>query len=173
MSDKDKVTFSGGSTSGGVAAPYHLMTWEGAKRTALRFQYGNTKHEDGQNVLADANWLKSFHARDLPYFKDRINHAIEHLQKEQQGHFDSHPGGNWGAVGWCVDILSFIDEYDHDFYLAVVGLKPHPGPREKDCGCPRCGAGKNPVPTPEPLSSRGIQVPTDLSILKGMLNRAL
>ncbi len=134
----DKVKFDSGATSGGKAAPYGFCTWTGFKRTAQRFWYGQQKHANSDTVVANANWLKAFHARDLSFFHDRINHAIEHLQKEMQGNFDPTPGGNWGGVGWAVEVLSYVDEYDHDFYLAVVGLIAHPGERKDACQCPRC-----------------------------------
>lgn len=136
----DKVKFSSGATSGGKSTPYVFMTWAGVKRTALRFWYGNQKHENGQTVLADANWLKAFHSRDLEFFRDRMAHAIDHIQAEMQGRFETTPGGNWGAVGWCTEVMPFVEENDREFYLAIVGLLPHPGERKESCKCPRCEA---------------------------------
>ena len=138
----DKVIFKSGATSGGTHPPYELTTGYGEKVTAERFGYGNRKHENGQTVLADANWLKAFHARDIDFFRDRINHAAEHIRKEQHGQFDPNPGGNWGAVGWCVDVMEFVKRFDRLFYLAIVGLTPHPGERVPCCLCDRCMASR-------------------------------
>lgn len=138
----DKVKFASGATSGGRHPQYNLTTGFGVRRTAERFTYGNLKHENGQTVLADANWLKAFHARDLDFFRDRISHAKDHLHRESQGLFESTLGGNWGAVGWCVDVMPFVQAFDPEFYLAVVGVNPHPGKRKGQCPCDRCKAGK-------------------------------
>jgi len=155
-------TFTSGATSGELKPRYNLPTGFGERVTALRFGYGNEKHENGTYVLAEANWLKAFHARDLAFFQDRMNHAREHLRAESQGNFDKGPGGNWGAVGWCVDIMPFVAEYDPEFYRAVVGLAPHPGKREKDCICSRCAAGV----TGEAQPPAGwVSVPKGLKIL--------
>lgn len=135
----DKVTFASGATSGGTEPPYHLMAWEGIDCTALRYGYGNEKHENGQTVLVEANWLKAFHQRDLKFFRDRAAHAIKHIRKEMSGQRDKAPGGNWGAVGWCQDMMPFVAKYDPEFYAAVTGITPHPGPRKTlECSCPRC-----------------------------------
>lgn len=139
----DKVKFTSGATSGGTYPPFQLTTGFGAKRTAERFGYGNAKHESGQTVLGEANWLKAFHARDLAFFRDRISHAREHIHAESQGRFDYAPGGNWGAVGWCVDVMPFVEHFDPQFYLAIVGLIPHPGERTEKCPCDRCKATEN------------------------------
>lgn len=140
----DKFTFSSGATSGGKQPNFFIATWEGFKRTALRFQAGNRKHENYTTILADANWLKAFHSRDLEFFRDRASHAMTHIFEEMQGRFDSDPGGNWGAVGWAVEVMSYVSEYDPAFYRAIVGLVPHPGQRLPDdlCACPRCTAGE-------------------------------
>lgn len=142
----DKVAFEGGATSGGIEAPYFFMTWVGVDLMALRYGYGNQKHEDGTLVLAEANWLKSFHSRDVQFFRDRAAHAIKHIQKEMSGHTDPAPGGNWGAVGWCQDVMPFVAKYDPDFYAAIVGLRKHPGKRLTSCTCPRCEAANHQVP---------------------------
>lgn len=136
----EKVKFKSGATSGGVHPQYNLTTGFGEMKTSNRYSYGNVKHEKSQTVLAEANWLKAFHARDLNFFRDRISHAQDHIKAESQGRFDPNPGGNWGAVGWCVDALSFVEAFDYDFYLAVVGVKPHPGKRKGKCPCDRCKA---------------------------------
>lgn len=138
-SDLDnKKTFSSGATSAHGAPPYQLCTWVGFHNTSLRFGYGNVKHEDNTTILAEANWLKAFHARDLEFFQDRFSHAIMHIVQEVQGRFDPAPGGNLGAVGWFVEITSYLAKYDPDFYMAVVGRERHPGTRETPCPCPRC-----------------------------------
>lgn len=139
----DKVKFASGATSGGSYPPFNLMTGFGRVRGAERFGYGNAKHEAGQTILADANWLKAFHARDLPFFRDRISHAQEHIFAESQGRFDKNSGGNWGAVAWCCDVMPFVEKFDPEFYLAVVGLTPHPGERKETCPCDRCKAKEN------------------------------
>ncbi len=139
MAPNDKVTFTSGATSSaGHDYPYHLMTHCAEKLTALRFGAGNKKHENDDTVLANANWLKAFHSRDLEFFRNRYTHARDHMDAEMQGRFDDDPGGNIGAVGWFIEVLAYVKEYDPDFYSAVVGVKPHPGKREKDCFCPRC-----------------------------------
>lgn len=136
----DKVTFASGATSSkGHDAPYWLLTWLSVEKTALRFGAGNEKHENRDTVLANANWLKAFHARDLAFFRNRATHAFDHFKAEMQGQHDSDAGGNWGAVGWFLEVISFVEKHDPLFYEAIVGLKPHPGKREKDCECPRCG----------------------------------
>lgn len=138
----DKVTFASGATSSkGHDAPYWLLTWLSVEKTALRFGAGNEKHENSDTVLANANWLKAFHARDLAFFRNRATHAFDHFKAEMQGQHDSDAGGNWGAVGWFLEVISFVEKHDPDFYLAIVGLKPHPGKREQECGCPRCVGG--------------------------------
>ncbi len=137
---EQKHVFKSGASSGELKAPYHQATGFGAKVTALRFGYGNAKHEGGTTLFSEANWLKAFHARDLAFFRDRMNHAREHLHAESQGNFDNSPGGNWGAVGWCVDVMPFVKEYDPDFYNAVVGIAPLPSERRDACRCPRCEA---------------------------------
>jgi hypothetical protein len=142
----DKVAYSSGATSGGIHAPYFLMAWEGVPLGALRYEYGNQKHEDGQNVLAEANWLKAFHARDLKFFQDRAAHAIDHIRAEMSGHLDKEPGGNWGAVIWCADVMPFVAKYDPDFYAAVIRLRQHPGKRTVTCTCPRCHAANHQPP---------------------------
>lgn len=143
-------TFTSGATSGELKPRYNLSTGFGEKVTALRFGYGNEKHENGTRVLAEANWLKAFHARDLAFFQDRMNHARDHLRNESQGIVDRNPGGNWGAIGWCVDIMPFVAQYDPEFYRAVQGTTAHPGPRVKDCSCPRCAAKFDDGTRPEP-----------------------
>lgn len=138
MSD-DRVTFKSGATSSkGHDAPYWLTTGCGSKRGALRFGAGNVKHENSDTVLANANWLKAFHDRDLAFFRNRYVHAMDHAFNEMQGRTDSDPGGNWGAVAWFLDVICFVEENDLQFYNAVQGLIPHPGPRSTPCRCPRC-----------------------------------
>lgn len=140
-SDLDnKKTFSSGATSAHGAHPYRYMAGYGVKAGSLRYGYGNVKHEDGNTVLAEANWLKAFHARDLEFFQDRFEHAKEHIQDESQGKFDLAPGGNMGAVVWCADIMCFTAKFDPDFYMAVVGRVKHPGPHPEGykCPCDRC-----------------------------------
>lgn len=139
--ENDKVTFTSGATSSkGHDAPYWLLTWLSVEKTAQRFGAGNEKHENSDTVLANANWLKAFHARDLAFFRNRATHAFDHFKAEMQGLHDSDAGGNWGAVGWFLEVISFVEKFDPDFYAAIVGLQPHPGKREDQCRCSRCDA---------------------------------
>lgn len=139
MSD-DKVKFASGATSSkGHDAPYQLMTHCAVKRGALRFGAGNVKHENSDTILANANWLKAFHARDLAFFRNRYQHARDHMDNEMQGIRDLDLGGNFGAVVWFLEVMCYVEDNDPAFYDAIIGLKPHPGERGA-CHCPRCKA---------------------------------
>lgn len=138
MSD-DKVKFASGATSSaGHDAPYWLMTGHARKLGALRFGHGNVEHEHGNTVLAEANWLKAFHSRDLAFFRNRYTHAADHMDDEMHGVKDAAPGGNWGAAVWFIDVIAFVEAHDPEFYAAITGRQKHPGPKVQPCQCPRC-----------------------------------
>lgn len=122
---QDKFVHSSGATSSHRAAPYFFMTGAGDKLTALRFEAGNEKHEDGTPVYDQANWLRALKTRDWKFFRDRAAHARDHLHDEMRGTIDTAPGGNLGAVGWFVDIAAFVAEKDPEFWQVVQGIR-HP-----------------------------------------------
>lgn len=120
----DKIAFSSGATSSVGMPEYHLVPGEIEDLIAMRFAYGNHKHEDGNTVLAEANWLRAYRARDIAFFRDRAAHARKHLKRESRGDYDGAPGGNLGAVGWWLEVAAFINKHDPLFYDAINGLRP-------------------------------------------------
>lgn len=119
--DNDKVTHSSGSTSSHFSPFSFFNPFEGVKLTCQRFVAGNHKHENDDPVYANMNWLKAFHARDVGFFRDRAGHALEHLLDEMHGVDDGDPGGNLGAVGWCVEVFAYVKKNDPFLYGAIQG----------------------------------------------------
>jgi hypothetical protein len=121
---ESNVTHASGATSSHFSPFSFYAPFEGIKLTCLRFLHGNWKHENGNTVYADANWLKAFRARDVQFFRDRAGHALEHLIAEMRGENDPDPGGNLGAVGWWVEVMAFVKKNDPEFYAMIQGIVP-------------------------------------------------
>lgn len=116
-------THDSGATSSHSTPRFALVPGYGERNTALRFGYGNHKHEHDNNVLADANWLVAARERDYKFFQDRFGHVREHLKQEERGIEDLNPGGNLGAIGWYQEVASFLAVKDPEFYEVVRGLR--------------------------------------------------
>lgn len=121
VEQEEKIAHASGATSSHRTPNYFLVTGEGERVTAERFDYGNHKHEFGNTVYLEANWLKAFYSRDVAFFRDRAGHVKEHLQAEMRGNDDHGPGGNLGAIGWFVDVMAFVKKNDPIFYGAIQG----------------------------------------------------
>lgn len=113
-----------GATSSYSSAPYFYMPGEGIKLTALRFKHGNDKHEHGDSVYANANWLKAVKGRDWQFFRDRAGHVIDHIWAEMRGEDDPDPGGNLGAIGWWLEAMAYVKKVDPLLYQVIQGKVP-------------------------------------------------
>ncbi|MGH7184522.1 MAG: hypothetical protein ACREJN_21460 [Nitrospiraceae bacterium] len=121
--ESDIVKHQSGATSSHITPPYFRMPGEAVKLTALRFQHGNEKHENGNPVYGEANWMTAYRAKDYMFFRDRAGHALEHLWDEMQGKEDPSPGGNLGAVGWAIEVLAYVKVNDPEFYEVIQGKR--------------------------------------------------
>lgn len=94
----------GGGTRRSKAHSYHLMPPEGARNTADRFQAGAEIH-------GEFNWMKSCESEDnaFHFARSAYNHMMEHSIRMANGDHDKDPGGNLGAIGWAVYVLSYIE----------------------------------------------------------------
>lgn len=117
------VVHKSGAKSSGNLPNYFRPPGHSFLMTAERFEHGNQKHEGGNNVYAEMNWLKAFHEKDHAFFIDRGTHAILHLVHEMQGIDDPDPGGNIGGMGWFLEALAYVKVNDPEFYKVIRGLK--------------------------------------------------
>ena len=96
-------TVSGGGTRSEKAPPYNLLTFDGVRRTALRFGLGAEKHG------AD-NWKRSCETEPhaFAWCVEAFNHMQEHARKMVLGlePEDDHIG----AIGWAVEILAYCEQ---------------------------------------------------------------
>lgn len=116
-----KFVHKSGATSGSYVPNIFIVPYEGDDLVALRFLYGNQKHEDDNPLYAEANWLKAYRLRDVNFFRERGAHAIRHLKQEMRGIKDLNPGGNLGGALWFCYVMAFIEKNDPFFYGAIIG----------------------------------------------------
>lgn len=116
-----RVSHASGASSSHFSPFDFLNPFEGSKLTSQRFRVGNAKYENSDTVYANCNWLKALRARDVKFFRDRAGHALEHLIAEMRGEDDPDPGGNLGAVGWCLEVLAYVKKQDPHLYGAIQG----------------------------------------------------
>lgn len=142
-----KTVLSGGGTRRGTRPAFSLVPPEGFRLTALRFGAGAAIH-------GEFNWMQSVQTEQDAYLwaRSAYDHMFEHVIRMPLGDHDSEPGGNLGAIGWCVAVLAHIEA---KFGKPWTELRPEgepgapilfgeaPGREEKKVGRPLVGRRSN------------------------------